>query len=375
MAWLRGCGAFLINIETIIEEIYRASITPERWYDVLNRMVEITDAEGALLFTSGAGIMRWICSPRIASVVREWIASGWVDRNSRARLISMTEPRFLTDHDGFTPEELEADPFYKEFLRPHGLGWCAGTVIHPPSGDTVVLSIERAYEKGPVEREAVERLNRLRPHLERAAALSAAAGREHARTVVDLLQTIGVPAVVLNRSAQSMAVNPALLSCGPNIGLDADDRLMFSDPRAQASFAKALAAISDPHTEVTRRSIVISDVQHDPHFIAHLIRFDDSARSIFSEAQTILVVTHEKEQPAPDPALLMNLFELTPTEARIASLLVKGHSVRTIAAMQGVETNTVRMQLKAVFNKTGVHRQAQLVSFLTQKPLGRLDRT
>jgi DNA-binding CsgD family transcriptional regulator len=30
------------------------------------------------------------------------------------------------------------------------------------------------------------------------------------------------------------------------------------------------------------------------------------------------------------------------------------------------------MQLKSVFNKTGIHRQAQLVSFLTQKPLGLL---
>jgi DNA-binding CsgD family transcriptional regulator len=364
----------LINLDSIIEEIYRASVTPERWYNVLNRMVEISDAEGALLFTSGAGFMRWICSPQIVSIVQDWIASGWVDRNSRARLMANTEPRFLTDYDGFTPEELETDPFYQEFLRPHGLGWCVGTVIHPSSGDTVVLSIEKSYEKGPVDREAVERLNSLRPHLERAALLSAAAGLEHARTVVDLLQTTGVPAIVLNRRAQSMAANPALLSCAPTIGLAADDRLMFSDPRAQASYAKALAAIADPHSDVTRRSIVISDAQHDPHFVVHLIRFDDSARSIFSDAQFILVVTHEKEQPAPDPALLMNLFDLTPTEARIASLLVKGHSVRTIADMQGVETNTVRMQLKAVFNKTGVHRQAQLVSFLTQKSLGRLDR-
>jgi DNA-binding CsgD family transcriptional regulator len=365
----------LISIDSIIEEIYRASITPERWYNVLNRMVEISGAEGALLFTSGVGLMRWICSPQITPIVREWIESGWVDRNSRKRLISKTEPRFLTDHDGFTPEELETDPFYREFLRPRGLGWCVGTVIHPPSGDTVVLSIEKAYEKGPVDREAVETLDGLRPHLERAAALSAAAGRQHARTVVDLLQSIGVPAVVLNRETQSMAVNQPFLGCGPSIGLDADDRLMFSDPGAQTAFVKALSAIADPRYGVNRRSIVVPGVQRDPRFIAHLIRFDDSARSVFSEAETILVVTHAKEQPAPDPALLMTLFELTPTEARIASLLVKGHSVRSIADMQGVETNTVRMQLKAVFNKTGVHRQAQLVSFLTQKPLGWLDRS
>lgn len=360
----------LVDIRTTIEEIYQASITPEGWYDVLKCLVEISDAEGAMLFTPGAGLMQWICSPQIFPVVQQWISSGWVNRNSRERLISRLEPRFLTDLDGFTPEELATDPFYNEFLRPHGLGWCAGTVIHPPSGKPVVVSIEKAYDKGPVAREAVDALNSLRPHLERAAALSVAAGREYARTMVGLLQAIGVPAAVLKRDGQSMVANQPLLNCAPTIGVGADDRLTFSNPGARESFSKALAVIADPLSGVSRRSLVISDLQHDPHFIAHLIRFDSSARRIFSEAETILIVTHEKDQPALDPSLLTSLFDLTPTEARIASLLVKGHSVRSIAHMQGVETNTIRMQLKSVFNKTGVHRQAQLVSFLTQKPLG-----
>lgn len=360
----------LVDLKSTIEEIYQASITPERWYDVLHRLVEISDAEGALLFTSGAGLMQWICSPQIFPVVQQWISSGWVNRNSRERLISRLEPRFLTDFDGFTPEELEADPFYNEFLRPHGLGWCVGTVIHPPAGDPIVLSIEKAYDKGPVERTAVDTLNSLRPHLERAASLSAAAARENARAIVSLLHTIGVPAAVLRRGGQSLVANQLLLDCAPTIGIGTDGRVTFSDPGAQASFAKALAMIADPLSGTLRRSLVISDSHHDPHFIAHLIRFDNSARRIFSEAETILIVTHEKDQPALDPSLLTTLFDLTPTEARIASLLVKGHSVRSIAHMQGVETNTIRMQLKSVFNKTGIHRQAQLVSFLTQKPLG-----
>lgn len=362
----------MVDLKSTIEEIYQASITPERWYDVLRRLAEISDAEGALLFTWGAGLMQWICSPQIFPVVQQWISSGWVNRNSRERLIAKLEPRFLTDFDGFTPEELESDPFYNEFLRPHGLGWCVGTVIHPPAGDPVVLSIEKAYDKGPVERTAVDTLNSLRPHLERAASLSAAAGRENARAIVGLLQNIGVPAAVLRRGGQSMVVNQLLLNCAPTIGISTDRRVTFSDPEAHAAFAKALALIADPLSGVSRRSLVISDSHHSPHLSAHLIRFDDSARRIFSEAETILIVIHEKDQPALEPSLLTTLFDLTPTEARIASLLVRGHSVRSIANMQGVETNTIRMQLKSVFNKTGIHRQAQLVSFLTQKPLGLL---
>lgn len=114
---LRGVARTLVDMRATVEKIYQASITPERWYDVLNCLVEISDAEGALLFTSGAGLMQWICSPQIFPVVQQWISSGWVNRNSRERLIAKLEPRFLTDFDGFTPEELESDPFYNEFLR------------------------------------------------------------------------------------------------------------------------------------------------------------------------------------------------------------------------------------------------------------------
>ena len=65
-----------------------------------------------------------------------------------------------------------------------------------------------------------------------------------------------------------------------------------------------------------------------------------------------------------DVKLLEVLFDLTPAEARVASLMVEGRSVGDIAVAQGVTENAVRMHLKAIYAKTGVNRQAQLVSLL-----------
>lgn len=65
-----------------------------------------------------------------------------------------------------------------------------------------------------------------------------------------------------------------------------------------------------------------------------------------------------------DPALLSELFDLTPTEQRVALLLAQGHSTEDIAGHLGVQGNTVRGHIKQLLAKTHTRRQAQFVARL-----------
>jgi DNA-binding CsgD family transcriptional regulator len=56
---------------------------------------------------------------------------------------------------------------------------------------------------------------------------------------------------------------------------------------------------------------------------------------------------------------------LTNAEARLASALSVGHSLESASALLGIRTATARTELKAVFHKTGVSRQQDLVRLLT----------
>lgn len=58
---------------------------------------------------------------------------------------------------------------------------------------------------------------------------------------------------------------------------------------------------------------------------------------------------------------LERLFGLTPAEARVAIAICSGRTAAEIAEDQCVTYATVRSQLKSVFSKTGIHRQAELV--------------
>ncbi|MDE2436021.1 MAG: helix-turn-helix transcriptional regulator [Sphingomonadales bacterium] len=65
-----------------------------------------------------------------------------------------------------------------------------------------------------------------------------------------------------------------------------------------------------------------------------------------------------------DPQALRDLLGLTAAEAKLAAVLAEGHTLVEAARRLGVAHNTAKVQLRAVFAKTGVHRQSQLVVLL-----------
>jgi DNA-binding CsgD family transcriptional regulator len=63
----------------------------------------------------------------------------------------------------------------------------------------------------------------------------------------------------------------------------------------------------------------------------------------------------------PQADFLETRFDLTPAQARLVVLLFAGASLRSCAMALGIKYETARSYLKSVFQKTGTHRQAELV--------------
>jgi DNA-binding CsgD family transcriptional regulator len=93
--------------------------------------------------------------------------------------------------------------------------------------------------------------------------------------------------------------------------------------------------------------------------------------TISSPAATLLVLTPLATPPAPPVELMRSLFDLTPSEARVARRLAVGETLEEIASGGGVAISTVRSQLRQVLEKTGCARQAEVVSLLANVTLDR----
>jgi DNA-binding CsgD family transcriptional regulator len=66
---------------------------------------------------------------------------------------------------------------------------------------------------------------------------------------------------------------------------------------------------------------------------------------------------------------LQSLYGLTPAEAALATRIPGSHGLQPLADALGLSLSTVRTQLQRAFEKTGTHRQAELVELLSELSL------
>jgi DNA-binding CsgD family transcriptional regulator len=348
----------------LIDRIYECSFVPEHWPGVLRDLGEIIDAPRGALYVLNRTGTHWTVSPGAREHAQRAVNEGWLGSGQfAARLFGARHAGFLVEYDVFTPDELEVEPIYRDFMRPVGLGWGAGTVFPMPTGEKIFLALNRLYERGPVERAFVQKLDELRPHLARSAFLSARLQLERARIASETLDSLGLQALVVNEQGKVLAANPLAEALGGYAQWRAQDHVSLKDKAADQLLRDAIAAIDEAGGAV--RSFPVRDTDAEAMMVAHVVPIRLSARDIFVRCAAALVLTPVTLPQAPPVELVQSLFDLTPAEARVARSLASGKTVDEIATDGGISPNTIRTQVRGVLEKTGCNRQVDIVALLT----------
>ncbi|MBU1424443.1 MAG: alpha/beta hydrolase [Gammaproteobacteria bacterium] len=98
----------------------------------------------------------------------------------------------------------------------------------------------------------------------------------------------------------------------------------------------------------------------DPYPRIHFDRQVENCAAIFIASASV------KQRIA--NSALQTIFGLSPAEARLAALLASGVSLNQAADQSCISKNTAKVQLKSVFSKIGVNRQAELVKLILTSP-------
>lgn len=80
----------------------------------------------------------------------------------------------------------------------------------------------------------------------------------------------------------------------------------------------------------------------------------------------VVMIVDLNGSPRPSAEVLRRIFQLTPSEARLAIDMASGRGLDAIAQSAQVSIGTVRKQLATVFAKTNTHRQAELVALMAR---------
>ncbi|CAO4171132.1 helix-turn-helix transcriptional regulator [Methylorubrum aminovorans] len=352
----------------LIDRIYEAAALPELWRAVLIELARFAGApEAVMIVSTGTHYRDFVTtSAEFDALVAEHLHFPGNVRTER--LLALRHPGFLNDLDVVTEEEIATLPLYQDFLIPRGYGAGTATTVMVPSGDSVIVHCERARAEGDFGPQVLSALNGLRPHLARAALLSARLEMERVTTTTQTLEALGLPAAVLGSGGRVIGANPSLVAMMPHTLSDQPSRLAVVDPAADRLLREAVAR-SGQTGDMPVRSIPIAASSERPPVILHLVPIRGAAHDVFVRARFVLIATPVVAQDVPSADVVQGLFDLTPAEARLAALIAAGDAPVPAAAKLGITPSTARSVLKRIFQKTGVSRQAELVGLLAGRGL------
>lgn len=345
-----------------LDLIYEAAFVPEIWPQVLDDMAKAAGAHGTALYNSDAGSSRAVASASLDDLAQKMLGDGWITRNTRAaKLLTIDHQGFIDEAQLFTEEECDAQPIFTEVMRPLGYGFGTSTFITAPSGDRMIFAVEKKHVTGPVTADAIAHLDRLRPHLARAAMMASRLAFERINAAVEALQISGLPAAVLRADGSITGANRLLEAMAPQIVTVAYGRIRFHHAPANTLLSDALQRHRVEGSRASR-SFPLPQLDDQPPAVVHIVPIEGNARDIFTNAALFLIVTPINRQRSPAAETIQGLFDLTPAEARVARVLVMGHDVISVASQLAVSTETVRTHVKAILSKSGMPRQVDFLA-------------
>jgi DNA-binding CsgD family transcriptional regulator len=353
-----------LSSEDLTSRIYEASVLPECWPDVLSRVNAVVGGVGTLLVASRQANLKITgSSPGLIHLAGEYFTKYDFGNERTRRLMAVQRAGFVADSECFSDAEIAAEPVFRDFLTPRGLGGGIGTAIQLQNHEVLLFHTERLHASPPVDKAVVSALDDARPHLARAALLSARLDFERARTAVETLSAMGLAACAL-ADAGTVLIGNDEFSAEPNLWTTrGGGRIALFDRRADRLLYQALGMIG---SERGTRSIPLCDEQTGAPAVIHIVPVRRSALDLFSRCAAILVLTKLVDKPAKATPLLKALFDLTSTEADLAARIAAGQTAAEVAAREDKSVSTVRNQLKSVLEKTGCRRQADLARLLAQ---------
>jgi DNA-binding CsgD family transcriptional regulator len=354
------------DLDAVGNAIAEAAADPARWDAAMDAVAKATGSFGAMLFDTKACLPGIPNSRGMGPALAAYVGDGWIDRDDRYNLAPLMVRRgVVSDLDALTPEEIGRQPYYQEFLAPHGLRWFAGVKV--AAGDDLwCLSIQRSIQQGPFSPSEMQLLAGLSPKLGSAAALARMLGFARAEGAMDAFSASGTPAVMLDRNAAVILVNePADRMFGRDIWLRGG-HLASVDRNATAALNRALnALLRNPAPPAMMAPIPLPRLHGRP-LLAYPLRLPRITSNAFASCQVAIVLVDPDIHPQPPEFALRTCFGLTSAEAKLASRVSSGEELKTAADHLGITYETARNQLKTVFAKTETHRQAELVALLSR---------
>ncbi|WP_349939608.1 helix-turn-helix transcriptional regulator [Fulvimarina sp. MAC8] len=275
----------------------------------------------------------------------------WTDTStwSEKALHGRDDQRFLLEHFGTRAR-------YAAPLRAND-GWRAGVLVHC------------AQRNEAVELSAHSVLRFLTPHLSASLGLRRFVSGLVARyqAVLGVLDRLSVGVMLANAAGEIVLVNEmarAVMDRHGGIGLCPRNRIRTRDESRTRQIERAIQSAGDAANRLNRTAhevLLSPPVGTSEPLLIEISPMRDGAREMTRGfAGALVTIIDPNDPPTVDPRHLATLHGLSPAETEVVGLILKGHTVPTIADIRGVSPHTARTQIRTIYRKTGADGRGSL---------------
>lgn len=364
----------------VVRAVYGAATGVVSWQQALDQMCAAFDgwnthlmgldkANGVMLFSFEGG------APPPQGTL-DYIRT-WHRCDPRAALVVGNPPgKWFHCHEHFDERHVQADPFYRDFLIPYGMRYASGMRFEAEPGLSCVLSVSRGVGQAPLDEDERRMLDRIGVHITEAFRLQAKVKKTMRVGFAGyaVLQRLKYPIFVMDEQRVVLFSNDAakqLLASGGVAVREGVLRLrsrgedmQFTGALKAAMLGESVAGAAAPHFVRITESL-----RGSPALVHLSVSRPEQEMGAFGPAPTVIATFFlSAQENRLDPYVVAAAFDLTPAEARVATFLAEGEPLKRIASRLGVTVNTARAQLRSVFQKVGVKRQADLAQLLSRNP-------
>jgi len=364
------------DLSDLIGRIYDCTLDPSRWdatLDAIRTMLRTPTAQLALadlrqyriLLSKDRGMdarMHEVAGRHLPEIQR--LLEGALDSG-----FSVDEP--LVSSRLFLPEVRAASPVFQAARSMGFIDFLQIALIRSPTR-VAMLTSGRQESEGVFGDREIELMRLLIPHLRRAVTISNVLdvqAIEKAR-MAETLDALKLGVVLANEDSRILHANRAaqeMMRDGPLRGRDGV--LRAEDGAASREIRSAIkqAARNESGIGKTGLAVRLTGEDGEAPVVAHVLPLaGGEIRSRLEPAAVAAVFVNPKVDDAASAQAVAATFGLTPAEMRVLTRVLTGSTVAEAAADLGIAPTTARTHLDAIFAKTGVSRQSELIRLAGQ---------
>jgi len=281
----------------------------------------------------------------------------------------------------FSNGSFQETEVFRNWLQPQGLDSIAGLVIAQGGGRSLIWTAYFADEPdNRLYKSLHALLTLLAPHIVRATDhyKTLHVTRTIASEFSGLMDSLIISSIVTDENGQFLIANSAgdsLLQAAHSLSVDKRGLIALPDAedtallrqRIKSSASSLLPSGLRCHSGEAFQSIRIVP------FRSSITRNRAMQNLLYESQPRVALFVGQKEAFLVDDSILLEVFQLTRTEAEICRMLLAMQTPTEIASQQNKSLRTVRNQIQAIYTKLDISRHAELSDALAVfKLIGKL---